>query len=145
MITTHDLNEAASLGTVHVYEITFMADDCRAVYEVEIGGNVTGLDLFEDAVERVYDALPERDDCRYPALALYDADGNAVIHEEGYSGERDTEGIRFLTQLVTAVVLKEVRRKLPGMYPSELPEVALPRRVDRPEAPVPGRKKAGQP
>lgn len=40
MITNHDLNEAVSLG------------------------NVTGLSLFETAVDRVYDALPERSDCR---------------------------------------------------------------------------------
>ena len=60
MIESYDLNEAASLGTVHVYEVTFMSNDYRAVYELEVGGNVTGLDLFESAIDLVYEALPER-------------------------------------------------------------------------------------
>ena len=34
MIASHDLNEAASLGTIHVYELTLMSGDHRAVYEV---------------------------------------------------------------------------------------------------------------
>ena len=114
MTTAYGLNEAASLATVHVYEVTFTSDDYQAVYEVEVGGNVTGLDLFETAVDRIYDALPPRDDCRYPALALVNPQGDAVIHEEGYSGERDTEGIGVLKELVTGIVLKDIRRKVPG-------------------------------
>ena len=133
MIDRYDLNEAASLGTMHVYEVTFASEDCRAVYEVEVGGNVTGLDLFETAIDRIYDALPDRDDCRHPALALVNAKGETVIHEEGYSGERDTEGIGFLTQIVVGVTLKEVRRKIPGTYPAEMPDPAPPKRLDRPE------------
>lgn len=133
MIANHNLNEAASLGTVHVYEITFMSDNYRAVYEVEVGGNVTGLSLFESAVDRVYDALPERTDCRFPALVLANDQGDTVIHEEGYSGERDTEGTGFLTELVTGVVLKEIRRKVPEVYPTEMPDPEPPRRLDRPD------------
>ena len=133
MIDRYDLSEAASLGTVHVYEVTFASEDYRAVYEVEVGGNVTGLDLFETAIDRIYDALPDRDDCRHPALALVNVKGETVVHEQGYSGERDTEGIGFLTQIVVGVTLKEVRRKVPGTYPAEMPDLEAPRRLDRPE------------
>ena len=133
MIANHNLNEAASLGTVHIYEITFMSDDHRAVYEVEVGGNVTGLRLFENAVDCVYDALPERADCRFPALVLINDQGDSVIHEEGYSGERDTEGTGFLTELVTGIVLKEIRRKIPDMYPDRMPDPEPPRRLDHPD------------
>lgn len=133
MITNHDLNEVTSLGTVHVYEVTFMSNDYRAIYEVEVGGNVSGLGLFETAAGRVYDALPERNDCRFPALVLFNDHGDSIIHEEGYSGERDTKGTGFLTELVTSVVLKEIRRKVPGMYPDEMPDPEPPRRLDHPD------------
>ena len=75
MIGNYDLSEAASLGTAHAFEVTFAFEDYRTVYEVEVGGNVTGLDLFETAIDRIYDSLPDRDDCRYPALVLANPEG----------------------------------------------------------------------
>ena len=135
MIENYDTNEASSFGTVHVYEVTFMSWEHRAVYEVEVGGNVVGFDLFDSAIDRVYDALPTVPPYNIPALVFVDPNGEDThIVEQGYSGESDTMGDRFLKDMVTGIVLKEVRRKVEGMYPSteamDAMEVADPKRIE---------------
>ena len=54
--------------------------------------------------------------------------GQLVSHDED-STVHCRPGPDFLKEIVAGVVLKEVRRKIPGMYTSEMAGVETPRRI----------------
>jgi hypothetical protein len=70
-------------------EITLADGKQRIVRQVEIGGNVQGFDLFDCAIDQLYDDIQEEceDDPRFGTKIVFTTGDEDTIFEEGYDGK----------------------------------------------------------
>ena len=109
MIEQYDPNEARNMETYNRVRLTFQQWNYKAVFEVDMGGDVPGLSNLSGIIDNVLctEELVPVDEDGVSCITLRDPDGN-TLEIDDHSNEKPLDEDTLMDMLVSAELIAVV-------------------------------------